>query len=134
MARLALLPALLVLLLPCSAFVTLVQDPPGSGIWWFSDGGKRFLSFSVNHVNNGGLDDGVGGREAAVCRQATNNSLCGDSLNFAGTLGYAPLFQVTQDKFGSEEAWAAGTVGQLKDFGFGPPCACRRPGGSFDGP
>ena len=98
------------------AYVTLVQDPPG--VWWFADGGKKFLSFSVNHVNNGGLDDGVGGREAAVCRAATNNSLCGDSLNFAGALGYAPLFQVTQDKFGSEAAWAASTVAQLRGYSF----------------
>jgi len=103
-------------LAPVLSFVTLVQDPPG--VWWFSDGGKKFLSFSVKHVNNGGLDDGVGGREAAVCQQATNNSLCGDSLNFAGQLGYAPLFQVTQEKYGSEAAWAEATVGTLKSFGF----------------
>ena len=113
------LAALALLLLPTSsAYVTLLQDPPGSGIWWFADGSKKFLSFAVNHVNDGGMDDGVGGREAAVCQQATNNSLCGDSLNFAGTLGYAPLFEVVLDKFGSEQAWAAATVSQLKGFGF----------------
>ena len=105
------------LLVPaCRSFVTLVQDPPGT--WWFSDGGKKFLSLSLNHCNHGGLDDGVGGREAAVCRRATNNSLCGDSLNFAGELGYAPVYQVMQDKYGSEAAWAAATIAQLKGFGF----------------
>ena len=102
--------------LPVSAFVTLQKD--ANGVWWFADGASLFLSFSVNHVNNGGLDDGVGGREKAVCQAATNNSLCGDSLNFAGALGYAPLFQVTQDKFGSEAAWAAGTIAALRGFGF----------------
>ena len=28
-------------------------------------------------------DDGVGGREKAECRAATNNALCGDTLSFA---------------------------------------------------
>jgi hypothetical protein len=100
-----------------SGFVRLTQD---KGAWWFVDDAvnKPFLSFAVNHVNNGGLDDGVGGREAAVCQAATNNSLCGDSLNFAGQLGYAPLFDVLSDKFGSEAAWAAATVAELGSFGF----------------
>ena len=98
------------------AFVGLAQD--ASGAWWFTDAGKKFLSFSVNHVNTGGLDDGVGGREAAVCQAATNNSLCGDSLNFAGQLGYAPLLGVVLDKFGTEAAWAAATVAELGSFGF----------------
>ena len=108
---------LLLLRLPAAAsFVRLTQD--ANGAWWFTDGGSKFLSFSVNHVNNGGLDDGVGGREAAVCRAATGDPACGDSLNYGGALGYAPLFQVTQDKFGSEAAWAAATIGSLKQMGF----------------
>ena len=103
-------------LLCASAFVSLTQD--ANGVHWFTDGGRQFLSFAVNHVNDGGPDDGVGGREAAVCQAATNNSLCGDSLNFAGTLGYAPLFEVIMDKFGSEQAWASATTAELQTFGF----------------
>lgn len=49
---------------------------------------------AVNHVNNnGGYDDGVDGREADLCRNASKNHLCpGDSLSFAPSLGVAPYF------------------------------------------
>jgi hypothetical protein len=64
-------------------------------------------------------DDGVGGRERAVCQSETNNSLCGDSLNFGGTLQYAPYYNVTQDKYnGNETAWAAASIGRLQAVGF----------------
>ena len=33
-------------------FVTTVSDP--NGTWWFEHDGERFLSFAVNHVNDGG--------------------------------------------------------------------------------
>ncbi len=77
------------------------------------------MSFAMNHVNDGGQDDGVGGRERAVCQAATNSSLCGDSLNFGGQLGYAPYFNVTQDKYDSNEtAWAAASITRLQGAGF----------------
>ena len=114
---------LLVLLLVLGAaplaradFAHLVKD--AAGAWWIEQNGKRFLSFAANHVNDGGLDDGVGGRERAVCVAATNNSLCGDSLNFAGQLHYAPYYNVTQAKHGSVEAWAAASVLDLEAWGF----------------
>ena len=87
-------------------------------MWWFEQNGERFLSFAANHVNDGGLDDGVGGRERAVCVAATKNELCGDSLNFAGQLNYAPYYNVTQEKHGSVEAWAAASVLDLSAWGF----------------
>lgn len=98
-------------------FVRTVQD--ANGTWWFTHNGQRFLSFAANHVNNGGLDDGVGGRERAVCLAATNNTLCGDSLNFGGKLGYAPYFNVTTDKYGPDEtAWAEASIARLASWGF----------------
>lgn len=104
-------------------YVHLVQD--GSGVWWFEQGGKRFWSAVANHVNNGGMDDGVGGREKAVCQGlvpgpgSPNNTLCGDSLNFGGRLGYAPYFNVTQDKYGPDESvWAEAQVARLSSWGF----------------
>ena len=64
-------------------------------------------------------DDGVGGRERAVCQAATNNSLCGDSLNFGGSLQYAPYFNVTQDKYlGNESAWAEASITRIQAVGF----------------
>ena len=99
-------------------YVTLVND--SSGTWWFSHLGKQFLSFAVNHANNGNpFDDGVGGREREVCRAATGNNLCGDSLNFGGKLGYAPYFNVTQDKYGPDEsAWANASIARVLSWGF----------------
>jgi len=107
----------LLLAAPAGAdFAHLVKD--AAGVWWFEQNGERFLSFAANHVNDGGLDDGVGGRERAVCVAATKNALCGDSLNFAGQLNYAPYFNVTQEKHGSVEAWAAASVLDLGAWGF----------------
>ena len=102
--------------LGASGFVELLND---GGTWWFVQNGVRFQSYAANHVNNGGPDDGVGGREAAVCQAATNNSLCGDSLNFGGQLGYAPYFNVTQDKYGPDVAtWANASLDFLRSTGF----------------
>ncbi len=51
-------PFLLLALEASAGYVTLRND---SGVWWFvHDGGTPFLSLAVNHLNNGGLDDGVG--------------------------------------------------------------------------
>jgi hypothetical protein len=97
-------------------FAHIVKD--ASGVWWLEQDGARFLSFVANHVNDGGPDDGVGGRERAVCQAATGSALCGDSLNFAGQLGYAPYYNVTQAKHGSVEAWAAASVLDLQSWGF----------------
>jgi hypothetical protein len=101
----------------CAAdYVHVVKD--GNGTWWFEHNGQRWLNFAVNHVNNGGLDDGVGGREAAVCQAATGNPLCGDSLNFGGKLGYAPYHNVTVAKYANESVWAETAVSRLQGFGF----------------
>lgn len=73
----------------------------------------------VTLASTADADDGVGGRERAVCREATNNSLCGDSLNFGGALGYAPYFNVTQDKYAANEtAWAETSIARLRAVGF----------------
>lgn len=105
-------------------FVHLVKDE--NNVWWFEHNGNRFWSAAANHVNNGGLDDGVGGREKAVCQGVVpgpgspNNTLCGDSLNFGKTLGYAPYFNVTQDKYGQDEGvWARAQIERLSSWGFG---------------
>lgn len=47
-------------------FVHLVQD--SGGVWWLEHNGARFMSLGINHVNNGGMDDGVGGRESVLCQ------------------------------------------------------------------
>lgn len=79
-------------------FVHVMQD--SKDIWWFEHNGKKFISMGVNHVNNGGWDDGVGGRESSICQERTNNSLCGDTLSFCGELGYSPYYNNTQSKYG----------------------------------
>ena len=92
-----------------------------NSVWWFvRPDGALVQSYVANHVNDGGPDDGVGGREAAVCRAATGSALCGDSLNFGGALGYAPYYNVTQDKYGgSARAWANASLDFLGSLGFG---------------
>jgi len=81
--------------------------------------GVKFTSRVVNHVNNGGPDDGVNGRESALCQAATNNTLCGDSLNFGGALGFSPYWNVVKAKYnGSIDAWAAASVSTLAALGF----------------
>jgi hypothetical protein len=98
-------------------FAHIVRD--ARGVFWFEQNGQRFTSRVVNHVNNGGPDDGVNGRESAVCRAATNNSLCGDSLNFGGALGYSPYWNVVQAKYnGSVAAWADAAISRLAALGF----------------
>jgi len=110
-------------LLLCAAAVAGFYDlrKDANGVWWFvRPDGALVQSYVANHVNNGGADDGVGGREAAVCRAATSSALCGDSLNFAGALKYAPYYNVTQDKYkGSEHAWANASLDFLAGLGFG---------------
>ena len=127
-------------------FAHVVQDE--RGVYWFEQNGARFLSRVVNHVNNGGPDDGVDGRESAVCQAMTNNTLCGDSLNFGGALGYAvrilkfacvhvvslstpdvshlypsvslqPYWNVVNAKYnGSADSWADATIDTLAALGF----------------
>jgi hypothetical protein len=55
-----------------AGFVRTVKDT--SGVWWLEHDGRRFLQLAVNHVNDGGLDDGVGGRESVECRSATGSA------------------------------------------------------------
>ncbi len=98
-------------------FVHTVHGQNGAG--WLEHNSQSFLSLAVNHVNNGGQDDGVGGRERAVCVAATNNTLCGDSLNFAGKLNYAPYNNVTMDKYGNNETlWAQSAISRLQSYGY----------------
>ena len=47
-----------------SNFVHVVKDK--NDIWWLEHNGNRFLKMGVNHVNNGGFDDGVLGRESSI--------------------------------------------------------------------
>jgi len=109
--------ALLALVLANGAFVTVEKD--AGGVWWFKHGDASFLSRGVNHVNNGGQDDGVGGRESAQCKAATGHDLCGDSLSFGRNLTYSPYFNSTMDRYGgSEAAWANNTAERLAQWGF----------------
>ena len=48
-----------------SSFVTVEKD--ARGVWWFKHGATTFFSRGINHVNNGGQDDGVGGRDSVNC-------------------------------------------------------------------
>ena len=60
-----------------------------------------FCIRAVKNVNNGGYDDGVDGREADLCRNASKNHLCaGDSLSFAPSLGVAPYFVAMKREIG----------------------------------
>ncbi len=115
-------------------FVTVEKD--ANGVWWFKHNGNYFISMGitfhpslnslknhknthtkkgVNHVNNGGWDDGVGGRESSICQAETNNSLCGDTLSFCGVLGYSPYYNYTQQRYkDSPEEWATNTTQRLK--------------------
>ena len=96
-------------------YVHLVKD--NNKIWWFEHNQQQFLSFVVNHVNTGGQDDGVGGRESILCKQDTNNSLCGDTLSFSPTLGFAPYYNVIMDKYSSEVNWANTTIQRIQSWG-----------------
>ena len=59
---------LVMMVLANGAFVTVEKD--AGGVWWFKHGDTPFLSSGVNHVNNGGQDDGRRrGRESAQCTQ-----------------------------------------------------------------
>jgi len=95
-----------------STYISLAQD--ANGVWWLSQNGKLFTTRGVNHVNNGGMDDGVGGREKIEC----NYTLCGDTLSFSNTLKYAPYYNSTMARYGSEAAWATNTANRLTQWGF----------------
>lgn len=48
-----------------------------------------------------------------------HNSLCGDSLNFGGALGFAPYWNVVKSKYENNvTAWADATVARLANLGF----------------
>eukprot|EP00756_Hemistasia_phaeocysticola_P061858 Hpha_TRINITY_DN5257_c0_g1::TRINITY_DN5257_c0_g1_i1::g.116483::m.116483 len=98
-----------------AGFVTVEKD--ATGVWWFVHDGNKFLSKGVNHVNNGGLDDGVGGRESVQCQDATGSELCGDTLSWGKGLTYAPYHNATQARWHTAQAWANGTVERLKSLG-----------------
>jgi hypothetical protein len=110
--------AFLFCVLACQAdFAKIVKDK--NGVYWFEQNNVRFTSRVVNHVNNGGPDDGVNGRESVICQAATNNTLCGDSLNFGGALHYAPYWNVVTKKYNnSVPAWASAATGTLSSLGF----------------
>lgn len=98
-------------------FVTVGRD--ASGVWWFQQGEKRFLSIGVSNLNDGGKDDGVGDVLGRECRAQQNSSSCGDTNNWDMTLNYSPYFNVTQALFnGSAKAWAADAAGRLKSWNF----------------
>eukprot|EP01050_Picozoa_sp_SAG11_P005649 SAG11_NODE_406_length_9736_cov_3.229117_1_plen_1784_part_00 len=105
-------------------FVTVQKD--SSGMWWFAHRGERFLSKGVNHVNNGGEDDGVGGRESPACKAGVTRGvakipgspLCGDTLSYSPLIGYSPYFNSTQERHGSEEKWANVTTSRLRSWNF----------------
>ena len=99
---------------PISKFVTLTQDM--NGIWWLAQGENRFMTVGVNHVNNGGMDDGVGGRESVECQKQYLN--CGDTLSFAQALGYSPYYNSTMARYGSGEKWANNTRQRLLQWNF----------------
>ncbi len=99
-----------------AGFVKTVQD--SNDVWWFEHNGNKFISMGVNHVNNGGFDDGVGGQESKICQSQTNNSLCGDTLSFCGALGYAPYYNNTQALYENDShIWANNTVSNLQSWG-----------------
>ena len=105
-------------------FVSVQKD--SSGVWWFAHRGQHFLSKGVNHVNNGGQDDGVGGRESPACKAGVTRGaakipgspLCGDTLSYSPLIGYAPYFNSTQERYGSEEKWASVTATRLESWNF----------------
>eukprot|EP01084_Bolivina_argentea_P017401 32509_1 len=101
-------------------FVKVVKD--SNGIWWLEHNGNKFLTMGVNHVNNGGWDDGVGGRESSLCLTMTNNTLCGDTLSFCGSLQYSPYYNNTQKIYKNQSsnfdnnatlAWANTTISRI---------------------
>ena len=112
------------LILHChTGFVKVIKDE--NNIWWMEHSGVKFLTMGINHVNNGGFDDGVGGRESSICHQQTNNSLCGDTLSFCGALGYSPYFNYTQEIYKNQSsnfnnnatlAWANTTITRIKSW------------------
>lgn len=96
-------------------FVQTTKD--SNGVWWFTHNSNKFFLMGINHVNQGGQDDGVGNREAPQCKAATGSALCGDTLNFCPVLGFAPYFNTTTAKYGSPEAWATASVARIKGWG-----------------
>ena len=79
-----------------AGFVGVVKDD--QGVWWLEHGGRRFFSTGVSNVNNGGLDDGVGGVLSTPCQQQEDTALCGDTNNWDMVRHYAPYYNITQVK------------------------------------
>ena len=98
------------------SFVAVEKDE--KGVWWFKHGDTKFFSRGINHVNNGGQDDGVGGRDSVNCKRMTGSDLCGDSLSFSKDLMFSPYFNSTMARYGSEEAWANNTANRMASWGF----------------
>jgi agarase len=99
---------------PPSDYVTVTQDM--NGVWWVAQQGNHFMTVGVNHVNNGGMDDGVGGRESAECQKQYLN--CGDTLSYAPALGYSPYYNSTMARYGGEKEWASNTQQRLLQWNF----------------
>jgi len=95
-------------------YIAVTKD--ANGVWWWTQNGKNFLSLGVNHVNNGGMDDGVGGRERSECHPTY--PLCGDTLSFGPKLGFAPYYNTTMARWGSESNWAKSAAERLRSWGF----------------
>ena len=131
--------------MPARALAAVRIDIDDNGVAWFTHHGKRFLTKGVNHINDGGIDDGVGGRDSSICKHRTGSDLCGDVLSFsevthclnpnlndplsrlnrtnpdpnlAQVLGYAPYFESTEQRYRSREGWANSTATRLKQWGF----------------
>eukprot|EP00118_Oscarella_pearsei_P027022 m.310668 g.310668 ORF g.310668 m.310668 type:complete len:600 (+) comp53629_c0_seq1:60-1859(+) len=99
---------------PTSQFVRITQDM--NGIWWLTQRGQLFMSIGVNHVNNGGMDDGVGGRESSLCQQQYPN--CGDTLSYAPAAKLSPYYHSVMARYGTEVAWAENTGNRLRKWYF----------------
>ena len=112
----AILLSVLPLISGASSFVTVEMD--ANRVWWFKHGNVSFFSRGINHVNNGGQDDGVGGRDSVNCKRMTGSDLCGDSLSFSKDLMFSPYFNSTQARYGSEQAWANNTADRMASWGF----------------
>jgi hypothetical protein len=111
------------LLLAAMAEAGFVRVQRNGSVWWFEHDGRHFFSTGVSNVNDGGLDDGVGGvLRHPCCRELDlplNSCLCGDTNNWDMQMGWAPYHNVTQALYnGSAAAWADDTVHRLRAWSF----------------
>ena len=102
-----------------------VLSSGGFAVTTSSGDGRPTRVRMVNHVNDGGGDDGVGGREAALCRAEFPGACKGDGLSFAPSLGVSPYGESARARHadcGGDEAaaecWARNATAQLASFGF----------------